>query len=145
MNFQGFMVTDYSEINNLFSWHNIANSTKNAIYTAISDTTIDMSMVPTDTYFYDYLLELYYENKINISRIDESVYNILTIKNKLGLLDNPIPPIKDDDIISQVGQDSDIELSLNASREVITLLKNEQNILPLETSRNILITGDIYF
>lgn len=95
MNFTGMMVTDYREINNLNDWHMVAESQKAAVQLAMQDTTIDMSMVPTDSTFTEYLIQLVEEGQVSMQRIDESVRRILDMKNKLGLFDDPIPALQD--------------------------------------------------
>jgi beta-glucosidase len=142
MNFTGFMVTDYQEIENLHNWHMVSSSQLEAVQLAMDDTTIDMSMVPLDTSFYDYMLSLVENGKVNISRVDDSVRRILNIKNTLGLLDNPTISVTDP-LTSTVGQNQDWEVSLNAARESITLVTNIDNFLPLNpaTVGNIFLTG----
>lgn len=140
LNFSGMMVTDYAEIENLHNWHKVSASQLDAVNTAISETSIDMSMVPLDDSFTTNLRELVEAGSINISRIDASVRRILSLKVQLGLFDVPVPPIEDP-LVDTVGQDLDWALSLNASLEAITLLKNENDILPLPSDSNILVAG----
>lgn len=140
MNFNGVLVTDYQEIENLYNWHKVADSVNNAIEMSISQTTIDMSMVPLDSSFSDNLIDLVNSNKISMNRIDSSVLRILNLKNQLGLFSDPIPSI-DDPLLATVGQDSDWNASLNSARESITLLKNNNTILPIKVTSNILVVG----
>lgn len=141
MQFKGVLVTDYNEIKNLHSWHSIADSDESAVNIAMSDTTIDMSMVPTDSSFFTSLLSLVEQGLVPESRLDVSVRRILELKERLGILDNPIPGL-DDPKISMIGQKSDIELSYHAARDSITLLKNDDSVLPLPASiQRILVTG----
>eukprot|EP00602_Paraphysomonas_sp_CaronLab_P009302 CAMPEP_0185036734 /NCGR_PEP_ID=MMETSP1103-20130426/30106_1 /TAXON_ID=36769 /ORGANISM="Paraphysomonas bandaiensis, Strain Caron Lab Isolate" /LENGTH=881 /DNA_ID=CAMNT_0027574385 /DNA_START=71 /DNA_END=2716 /DNA_ORIENTATION=+ len=144
MNFTGMLVTDYAEIENLHTWHKVSSTQKEAVELALTDTTIDMSMVPLDTSFFTYTLELVNEGVISESRIDDSVRRILKLKDTLGLLESPLLD-KDDPLVSTVGQDVDRETALEAARESITLLKNVNLTLPIPAAsmvgKNILVTG----
>lgn len=145
MGFKGMLVTDYQEIENLHDWHKIADTQKKAVEIAMKDTTIDMSMVPLDTSFNEYLLQLVQEGVISKERVDASARRVLELKDALGLLDTPIPP-RADRLVETVGQESDWVASLDAARESITLLQNEQNVLPFPSTqvsvdKKILVTG----
>jgi len=147
MNFTGFMVTDYQEIENLHSWHKVSSTQEDAILLSMSETTIDMSMVPLDNIFYDTLLNLVQIGIVPESRIDDSVRRILQVKSQLGLLSQPIVNAVDDTLTGSVGVASDWEVSLNISRKSITLAKNNPKnnafVLPLsiETPLKVLIAG----
>lgn len=142
MGFKGMLVTDYREILNLYEFHQVASSSIDAVELSLTETSIDMSMVPQDTSFYENTLELVKNGKIPVSRIDESAKRVLELKNALGLFDDPIPPLTDP-LVDTVGQDSDWELSLNTARESITLLKNENSLLPFSNQDgvSIFVTG----
>eukprot|EP00975_Prorocentrum_lima_P029702 6234849-Prorocentrum_lima.AAC.1 len=136
------MVTDYAEIENLHNWHYVSATQEEAVALAMTDTTIDMSMVPSDTSFYDYLLSLVQSGVIPIERVNESVSRILAVKEILGLLDaNTATITLDDPNIATVGQASDWEASLNTSRESIILAANIDNTLPLAKGKKVLLTG----
>ena len=141
MNFTGFLVTDYREIKNLHDWHSVASTQTEAVRIVLDETSVDQSMVPLDGSFFDYALGLVNDGSILPSRIEESARRILEVKNQLGLLDNPIPPTTHP-LLDTVGSDSDWMTSLEACRESITLLKNE-DILPITDTVNkrILVTG----
>jgi beta-glucosidase len=143
MNFTGFMVTDYQEIENLFYFHLVAESQRDAVKIAMDDTTIDMSMVPNDESFYNLLLDLVNSGEVGLSRINQSVKRILDVKNTLGLLDDDYAIDVNDPLTTTVGQDSDWDVSLNAARESITLVKNTNNVLPVnsEVIKSIFLTG----
>jgi beta-glucosidase len=143
MNFTGFMVTDYAEIENLFSFHLVAESERDAVKIAMDETTIDMSMVPNDESFYNLLLDLVNSGEVSVSRIDQSVKRILEVKNTLGLLDDNYAIPVNDPLTATVGQDNDWDVSLNAARESITLVKNTNNVLPINSAvvKNIFLTG----
>jgi beta-glucosidase len=131
MNFTGFIVTDYREIENLHDWHHVAASEEDAVRITLQDTSVDQSMVPLDESFYKLTLSLVRSGKIPESRIDESARRILEVKDSLGLLSTPVPP-EDHPLLATVGQKEDWDAALDACRESLTLLKNENGALPLK-------------
>jgi len=137
LNFRGLAVSDWSDIHNLFQRSKVASSEKEAVRMAI-DAGIDMSMVPLDFSFTNYLIELVKEGKIKESRLDESVRRILRVKFQLGLFDTPVTNPKE---YPDFGSEKFAKVSLNAAREAITLLKNKKNILPLDKNKKLLVTG----
>lgn len=147
MNFTGFLVTDYAEIENLHNWHMVSSTQKEAVLLAMQDTTIDMSMVPLDSTFYEYLYQLVQEGNVNISRIDESVLRILEVKKELGLFDMELDPAEDNSLTQSVGEQADWDVSLLGAEESITLVKNNvvngQAVLPFSkgTTTKVLLTG----
>lgn len=149
MKFEGMLVTDYMEIENLYNWHRIAESQKDAVDISMTDTTVDMSMVPLDTSFGDYLTELVNEGKISVERVEESARRVLQLKEDLGMLDERGRHFSPQDtMLAQVGQSEDWELSLDASRAALTLLKNDPHadsdspVLPISNkAANIFVTG----
>ncbi len=134
---QGFVVSDWMDIKALVSTHHIAANEKEATRIAVL-AGIDMSMVPSDYSFSDLLLELVQEGKVPASRIDEAVRKILTVKYQLGLFDDPLRGIDSKTII---GSPESLQVSLEAARESITLLKNENQALPLAKTAHVLVTG----
>lgn len=140
LGFKGLLVTDYQEIEHLQVFHKAADSEKEAVRIAIQDTSIDMSMVPLDVSFADMLIQLVEEGTIPESRIDDSVRRILQMKDALGLFEDPVVSSTDPNV-AKVGQASDWQQSLDAARESITLLKNNNGILPLDNDAKILVTG----
>lgn len=137
LGFKGVAVSDWEDIMYLFSRHRVATDHKDAIRIAVN-AGIDMSMVPMNTEFPVLLKELVEEGKVSMERIDEAVGRILTLKYDLGLFDDAIR--KDVDY-SKFGSEEHQAASLNATLEAITLLKNEDNILPLKKEAKILVTG----
>jgi beta-glucosidase len=99
---------------------------------------IDMSMVPSDYSFSDLLYQLVQEKAVPMSRIDEAVRRILRLKFQLGLFDQPVLPANSR---RTVGAPESRKVSLQAARESITLLKNENGLLPLRKNMRVLITG----
>lgn len=137
LGFQGVVVTDWEDIKRLYDRHYVANSPRQAVVMAIN-AGIDMSMVPTDFSFYDLLLEAVKLKEVPMSRIDDAVKRILTLKYKLGLFDNPYP---EDAAKANFGKPEYQTLALNAAREAMTLLKNKNNILPLAKNIKVLVAG----
>lgn len=134
---QGFVVSDWMDIKGLVSTHHIAANEKEATRIAVL-AGIDMSMVPSDYSFSDLMLELAKEGKVPASRIDEAVRRILTVKYQLGLFDDPLRGI---DSKTVIGSPESRQVSLEAARESITLLKNENQTLPLAKTAHVLVTG----
>src|SRR6266566_610841 len=137
LGFKGFVVSDWEDIKKLVNvWHVAANE-KEATRMAVM-AGIDMSMVPLDYSFADYLIALVKEGAVPQSRIDEAVRRILKVKFELGLFDKPIP---DASLKSKIGLPESRQASLQAARESLALLKNANNLLPLQKNRKVLVTG----
>ncbi|RMD75258.1 MAG: beta-glucosidase [Bacteroidetes bacterium] len=137
LGFQGLLVTDWADIEYLHTRHKVAPTMKDAVRMAV-EAGIDMSMTPMSLEFADILVELVEEGTIPESRIDESVRRILRVKKALGLFDQPYYPQSEyGDFASEASR----QLSLEAARESIVLLKNEDQTLPLPASAKILVTG----
>src|SRR5438034_4645621 len=133
----GFVVSDWLDIKKLVGVHHIAANEKEATRIAVL-AGVDMSMVPSDYSFSDLLLELAQEGKVPASRIDEAARRILTVKYQLGLFDDPLRGIEAKTVI---GSPESRQVSLEAARESITLLKNENRTLPLAKTAHVLVTG----
>lgn len=139
LQWDGMLVTDWADINNLFQREHVAKDKKDAIRLAIN-AGIDMSMDPYSVDFCILLKELVQEGKVPMSRINDAVRRILRLKYRLGLFDQPNTGGKG---YEKFGSDEFAQKSLRAAEESIVLLKNEGNILPLPTtpSKRILLTG----
>ena len=137
LQWDGFLVTDWADINNLFSREKVAKDKKDAIRIAIN-AGIDMSMDPYSVEFCILLKELVNEGKVKMERIDDAVRRILRAKYRLGLFDEPNTGGKG---FEKFGCDEFAKASLLAAEESIVLLKNEGNILPLAKGKKILLTG----
>ncbi len=137
LQWDGFLVTDWADINNLFSREHVAKDKKDAIRIAIN-AGIDMSMDPYSVEFCILLKELVQEGKVKMSRIDDAVRRILRAKYRLGLFDKPNTGGKG---FEKFGCDEFAQASLKAAEESEVLLKNEDNILPLAKEKKILLTG----
>ena len=142
MKFDGMLVTDWQEIENLHIKHMVAATHKEAVRMAIADTSIDMSMVPQDVIFFDSMVELVKEGQLSVERLDESVARLLQLKKDLGLLERD--GWKADKTLQQMaGRQEDVEVSLDAARESMTLLKNVNHTLPLDSKniKKVLVVG----
>ena len=138
LGFEGVVVSDWMDIINLQKRDRIAASNKEAIKLAIN-AGIDMSMVPYDyKNFCKDLIELVKSGEVNESRIDDAVLRILKLKLKSGLFKTPVTQFKN---YPEFGSEKFAKLSYNAAAEAITLLKNNNAILPLTKNINILVTG----
>lgn len=137
LNWDGLIVTDWADINNLCTRDHIAATKKEAIKIAIN-AGIDMSMVPYETSFCTYLKELVEEGEVPMSRIDDAVARVLRLKYRLGLFDNPYWDIAAYD---KFGSPEHAAEALRAAEESEVLLKNDGNLLPLKQGTKILLTG----
>ena len=137
LQWDGFLVTDWADINNLFSREHVAKDKKDAIRIAVN-AGIDMSMDPYSVEFCILLKELVQEGKVKMSRIDDAVRRILRAKYRLGLFEKPNTGGKG---YEKFGSDEFAQASLKAAEESEVLLKNEGNILPLAKGKKILLTG----
>jgi beta-glucosidase len=137
LGFKGVIVTDWEDIIRLHTRHDVAATPRAAVVLAIN-AGIDMSMVPNDFSFFDLLKEAVQKGEVPMSRIDDAVRRILTLKEKLGLFDNPYP---EDAAAANFGRPEYQTLALQAAREAITLLKNDGSILPFTSHTKILVAG----
>ena len=137
LQWDGFLVTDWADINNLFTREKVAKDKKEAIRIAIN-AGIDMSMDPYSVDFCVLLKELVQEGKVSMARIDDAVRRILRAKYRLGLFEKPNTGGKG---YEKFGSDEFAQQALKAAEESEVLLKNEGNILPLDKGKKILLTG----
>jgi len=136
LGWDGMIVTDWADINNLFQREHVAKDKKDAIRLAIN-AGVDMSMDPYSVDFCILLKELVQEGKVSRERIDDAVRRILRVKYRLGLFDQPNTGGKG---YEKFGSQEHAEKALRAAEETIVLLKNEGGTLPLATKK-ILLTG----
>ncbi len=136
LQWDGFLVTDWADINSLYTREKVAKNKKDAIRIAIN-AGIDMSMDPYSVEFCILLKELVNEGKVKMTRIDDAVRRILRAKYRLGLFDEPNTGGKG---FEKFGCDEFAKASLLAAEESEVLLKNE-GILPLAKGKKILLTG----
>ena len=136
LNWDGMIVTDWADINNLYTRERVASSKKEAVKMAIN-AGIDMSMVPLNFEFCDELKELVEEGEVSMSRIDDAVSRILRLKFRLGLFDTPDTYTKD---YPDFACAEHVSKAYKTAVESEVLLKNE-GVLPLQKSTRILLTG----
>lgn len=132
----GMIVTDWSDINNLYTRDHVAANKKEAIKMAIN-AGIDMSMDPSNVDFCDLLLELVNEGEVPMSRIDDAVRRILRLKLRLGLFEEPYQKSAD---YPKFGGKEFAQVAVEAAEESMVLLKNS-GVLPLKAGQKILVTG----
>lgn len=133
----GVLVTDWADVNNLYTREMIAKDKKDALRIAIN-AGIDMIMEPYSCDACGYLIELVKEGKIPMSRIDDACRRVLRMKYRLDLFKNPTQKLKN---YPKFGGEEFAKLALEGATESMVLLKNEGNILPLQHSKKILLTG----
>ncbi|NOT93794.1 glycoside hydrolase family 3 N-terminal domain-containing protein [Ferruginibacter sp.] len=137
LGFEGLIVTDWEDIIRLHSIHKIAATPREAVVLAIN-AGIDMSMVPGDYSFFDLLKEAVAKKEVPMSRIDDAVKRILKLKFKVGLFDNAYAEEK---ATANFGKAEYQTVALDAAHEAITLVKNNNNILPLSKDKKVLVIG----
>ena len=133
----GVLVTDWADINNLYTREMIAKDKKDALRIAIN-AGIDMIMEPYSCDACGYLIELVKEGKIPMSRIDDACRRVLRMKYRLDLFKNPTQKLKN---YPKFGGEEFAKLALEGATESMVLLKNEDSILPLQHGKKILLTG----
>ena len=135
----GMLITDRADVNNLYTREMIAKDKKDALRIAIN-AGIDMIMEPYSPDACDLIVELAKEGKIPMSRIDDAVRRVLRLKYRLDLFDNPTQKLKK---YPKLGGEEFNQLSYDGAVESMVLLKNADNILPLKPNegKKILVTG----
>ena len=133
----GMLITDWADINNLWQRECVAKDKKDALRIAIN-AGIDMIMEPYNPDAVDLIEELAREGAIPMSRIDDAVRRILRMKYRLGLFDHPTEKLKD---YPKFGGKEFARLSYQGAVESMVLLKNEGGLLPLRKGQRILLTG----
>lgn len=133
----GVLITDWADINNLYTREMVAKDKKDALRIAIN-AGIDMIMEPYSCDACGNLVELVKEGKIPMSRIDDACRRVLRMKYRLDLFKNPTQKLKN---YPKFGGEEFAKLALEGATESMVLLKNEGNILPLQHGKKILLTG----
>lgn len=133
----GVLITDWADINNLYTREMVAKDKKDALRIAIN-AGIDMIMEPYSADACGYLIELVKEGKIPMSRIDDACRRVLRMKYRLGLFENPTQKLKN---YPKFGGEEFAKIALDGAIESMVLLKNDNNILPLQQGKKILLTG----
>lgn len=138
LGFDGMIVTDWEDINKLYSRDRMVPNIKEAIKVSIN-AGVDMSMIPYDyKEFCTLLTELVNEGQVPISRIDDAARRVVLLKLQLDLFNTPNTYRKD---YPQFGSKEFQQASYDAAADAITLLKNDNNILPLQKGAKILVSG----
>jgi beta-glucosidase len=137
LGWDGMIVTDWADINNLYTREHIAADKKEAIKIAIN-AGIDMAMEPYDLNYCTLLKELVEEGQVPMSRIDDATRRVLRLKYRLGLFDKPNTPLAD---YPEFASKEKAQMAIAAAEEAEVLLKNNDNILPLKKGTKILVTG----
>ena len=133
----GVLITDWADINNLYTREMVAKDMKDALRIAIN-AGIDMIMEPYSCDACGYLVELVKEGKIPMSRIDDACRRVLRMKYRLDLFKNPTQKLKN---YPKFGGEEFAKLALEGATESMVLLKNEGGILPLQQGKKVLLTG----
>ena len=133
----GVLITDWADVNNLYTREMVAKDKKDALRIAIN-AGIDMVMEPYSCDACGYIIELVNEGKIPMSRIDDACRRVLRMKYRLGLFEHPTQKLKNYPLF---GGEQFAQLALEGATESMVLLKNDNNILPLQKGKKILLTG----
>lgn len=137
MGFEGVVLTDWADIKKLVDFHYTAKDFKEATFQAIS-AGVDMSMTPLTLDFNEAMGELVDEGRISEERLNKSVRRILRLKFELGLFDDPYPR---NDRFDRIATEENRQKALNAARESIVLLQNNNSLLPAENPQKIILAG----
>lgn len=137
LGFEGFTISDWEDVINLVKTHQVAKDEKEAVKISVN-AGMDMCMEPYDASFADYLVELVNEGEVPMSRVDDAVRRILTVKKKLGLFEKTLT---DPSLYPKFGSEEFAERSFEAAKECLTLLKNENDFLPFSKNKKVLVTG----
>lgn len=136
LQWDGMLITDWADVNNLFNREKVAKNKKEALCLAIN-AGIDMIMEPYDCDVIELMAQLVEEGRIPASRIDDACRRILRLKYRLDLFNHPYQKLKDYPEFASAGHKA---VSYNAAVESMVLLKNN-GVLPLQKGKKILVTG----
>lgn len=137
LGFDGVVISDWEDVRNLVDVHQLAENEKEAVRIAVN-AGLDICMDPYGATFARFLLELLEEDKVSIDRVDDAVLRILRLKYAVGLFDDPYGL---DQKYPEFGGEKHLELAHQAALESMTLLKNDNDLLPLSADQKILVTG----
>ncbi len=137
LNFTGLVISDWEDVKRLYFRDQVAESDEETTRIAVM-AGLDMSMVPFDFTFYEHCLKWASTDAAFAARVDDANRRILTVKDRLGLFDDPFPHAED---LKNIDTDEAYSLNLQAARESIILAQNENNVLPLDKSKKYLVTG----
>ena len=137
--FKGFVVSDYTSINEMIAHGTAADLKEAAFQAAIAGLDMDMQGMA----YSSFIEQLVKEGKISEKKIDESVRNILAMKFRLGLFDNPYRYCNEDREKEVIFSNENLEKARDVARKSFVLLKNENQILPLAKDKKIVVIGDL--
>ena len=137
LGWDGLAVTDWADINNLYTREHIAANRVEAVAAGIN-AGIDMIMDPYDPEVCKDIITAVNEKMITMSRIDDAVRRVLRLKARLGLFENPVGDVDHYDKFACKGFQAN---AYEAAVESMVLLKNEENVLPIQAGKKILVTG----
>ena len=137
LKFDGVVISDWGDMQFLSEFHKTAENHKEAVKKMVN-AGIDICMVPYDASFAKHLIDLVNEGEVSIDRVNDAVRRILKFKHELGLFEHPNTHY---DNYEDFGSNKYISVSSEAAKEAITLLKNNDNTLPLSEHKKVLITG----
>ncbi|QNL21594.1 glycoside hydrolase family 3 C-terminal domain-containing protein [Hyphobacterium sp. CCMP332] len=137
LGFEGFTISDWDDITNLYKMHRVANNEKEAIKIAVN-AGMDMCMEPYDASFSDYLVELVKEGEVSMSRVNDAVRRILRVKKRMGLFDKTLEP---EELFEDFGSEKFAQEAYKGAVESITLLKNESSLLPIDKEKKVFLCG----
>ena len=137
LNWDGVIVTDWADINNLYTREKVARDKKDAIRIAIN-AGIDMAMEPYKTDYCTILRELVEEGSVSMERIDDAAARVLRLKYRLGLFDHPNTTLREH---PEYASKKFREAALESAVETMVLLKNDDNLLPLNQGTRLFVTG----
>ncbi|MFH6767258.1 glycoside hydrolase family 3 N-terminal domain-containing protein [Gaetbulibacter aquiaggeris] len=137
LGFKGVVISDFSDVDFLTEVHEITSDKREATKLAVN-AGVDVLMNPYDIDVVDYIVEMVESNEISIDRINDAVTRVLRLKFQLNLFEKPYNNPED---FPDLGSEKHIAENYNTAAEAITLLKNDENILPLKPGKKILVTG----
>ncbi|KAF0705260.1 hypothetical protein AaE_014603, partial [Aphanomyces astaci] len=138
LKFDGFLVSDWEEIYMMEYFHKYATDRQDAVFKAMSNSSLDMSMVPTDTSFIGYMKTLFDSGKVSLDRIRTSAQRIVKVKLQLNLYNDPVPGA---DLANAVGDSASQSAALETAKASLVLVKNTNNVLPLDPAKSFFFTG----
>ena len=142
--FTGYVVSDSEAVEFLYSKHHVASSPQDAVRMAIeAGLNVRTNFTMPQTYIMP-MRELVKEGKVSMKTLDSRVADVLRVKFELGLFNNPYvkDPKAADKLVHNAQADS---MSLKMNRESMVLLKNDNNLLPLQKGKykHILVAGPL--
>ncbi|HEY5686783.1 MAG TPA: glycoside hydrolase family 3 C-terminal domain-containing protein, partial [Yeosuana sp.] len=137
LGFKGVVISDFSDVDFLTEVHEITSNKKEATKMAVN-AGLDVLMNPYDIDVVDYIVEMVESNEITIDRINDAVTRVLRLKFQLNLFEKPYNNPED---FPDLGSEKHIAENYNTAAEAITLLKNNESVLPLKLGKKVLVTG----